>query len=113
MGSAYTERYMLTPQLNGAGYNASSLLQQADSFLSADDADLMLIHGTADDNVHFINSALLSEALVARGFPLRTQWYTNSNHGLSYDGAWPHAVHTIKNFFMDCFDSHGSGSGDD
>jgi len=76
--SIYTERYMRTPQQNGPGYNASSVLLRAAKF----DVDYMLIHGTADDNVHFQNGALLANQLVLNNIQFSTMFYTNRDHSL-------------------------------
>jgi len=61
--TAYTERYMRTPQDNPAGYAHTSALTHA-SKLSR---PLLLIHGVTDDNVHFAHALALIEALYAQG----------------------------------------------
>ncbi len=61
----YTERYLKTPQANPEGYKKSSLLTYADKLGGA----LLLIHGTADDNVYFMHSLKLSGALFRAGKP--------------------------------------------
>jgi dipeptidyl-peptidase-4 len=63
--SIYTERYMGTPQDNPKGYESSSPLARAQSLK----ADLLLIHGTADDNVHLANTMSFVDALVKAGRP--------------------------------------------
>lgn len=60
--SAYTERYMLLPAENAAGYEATSLLN-ASLIASFKTVKLLLAHGLSDDNVHFQNSALFAHAL--------------------------------------------------
>ena len=57
---------------------------------------LLLIHGTADDNVHYRNCAQMSEALVQAGKPFDMQVYTNRNHSI-YGGAT--RTHLFKRIF--------------
>lgn len=64
--TAYTERYLGNPNDNGAAYDASSLLPLAEKPAGAASAAMLVIHGTADDNVYFLNSLKLVSAL-ARG----------------------------------------------
>lgn len=59
----YTERYMGLPANNEAGYRASSVLTYAPNL----ERPLLLIHGTADDNVYFLHSMKLSDALFRAG----------------------------------------------
>ncbi|KAK1802376.1 hypothetical protein P4O66_022044, partial [Electrophorus voltai] len=59
--SIYTERYMLTPSENQALYDNSTVTSRAKNFKSV---QYLLVHGTADDNVHFQQAAQISKALV-------------------------------------------------
>ncbi len=59
----YTERYMSTPQENKTGYAASSVM----TFAKDLKRPLLLIHGTADDNVYFMHSLKLSGELFKSG----------------------------------------------
>lgn len=61
----YTERYMGLPEKNKAGYDASSVLTYADRL----SRPLLIIHGTADDNVYFLHSMKLCDALFRAGKP--------------------------------------------
>lgn len=61
----YTERYLNTPQANPEGYRKSSILTYADQL----HRPLLLLHGTADDNVYFGNSLKLTDALLKAGKP--------------------------------------------
>ena len=56
----YTERFMNTPQKNQEGYTATSPLYYVSDF----NGKLLLVHGTADDNVHIQNSYALQSALI-------------------------------------------------
>ncbi len=57
--TAYTERYMKTPQQNAAGYAATSALTHAAKLTRP----LLVIHGITDDNVHFAHTLALVEQL--------------------------------------------------
>lgn len=74
----YTERFMRTPQENAAGYDETSVVQLAEGIT----ADYLLIHGTADDNVHFQNAVQLIDALQAAGKEFDFMLYPNQNHGI-------------------------------
>ena len=91
----YTERFMRTPQENPAGYDISPLHRSANLH-----GDLLLIHGLADDNVHFQNTAELAEALVQQGFQFDMQIYTNRNHSI-YGGQTRHHLTTRLESFLD------------
>lgn len=61
----YTERYMGLPEQNQAGYDAASALTYAKDLR----VPLLLVHGTADDNVYMINSLRMADALFRAGRP--------------------------------------------
>ncbi|HYD02410.1 MAG TPA: alpha/beta fold hydrolase [Phycisphaerales bacterium] len=61
----YTERYMGLPDANKAGYDAASVLTYAKDLR----VPLMIMHGTADDNVYTVNSLRLTDALFRAGRP--------------------------------------------
>ncbi|KAI5475344.1 hypothetical protein MNV49_001613 [Pseudohyphozyma bogoriensis] len=83
--SIYTERYMSTPKLNQAGYDASAITRM-DGFKNADYA---LAHGSGDDNVHFLNTAALLDRLsVARVKGYRFRMFTDSDHSMGMRGAY-------------------------
>ncbi|RLD55850.1 MAG: S9 family peptidase [Bacteroidetes bacterium] len=74
----YTERFMRTPQENPDGYDENSPINHVDNLKGK----FLLIHGTADDNVHIQNSVDLITALVAANKQFDMQFYPNSNHGI-------------------------------
>ncbi len=74
--SIYTERFMGLPDGNPAGYQAASLLPLAGRLRG----NLLLMHGEGDDNVHFQNSEMLINALVAADKPFRMMAYPNRSH---------------------------------
>lgn len=95
--SVYTERFMRTPKENMEGYNASSAINRAASL----HGELLLIHGTADDNVHLRNNAEYSEALVQADKQFDMQIYTNRNHGISGGNTTKHLLTRVTNFFIE------------
>ncbi|MEC4004625.1 S9 family peptidase [Flavobacterium sp. SUN052] len=76
--SIYTERYMQTPQENASGYDTNSPINFADKLKG----NFLLIHGTADDNVHFQNSMQFIEALVQANKQFDWAVYPDKNHGI-------------------------------
>ena len=76
--SIYTERFMRTPAENEGGYDDNSPVNHADKLKGA----LLLVHGSADDNVHFQNSMEMVNALVAAGKDFDFFAYPNRNHGI-------------------------------
>ena len=61
--TAYTERYMGTPQENPSGYYESSPINQAQNLKG----NLLIAHGTGDDNVHFANTTELLNRFISLG----------------------------------------------
>ena len=92
--TVYTERYMRTPQQNAQGYADCPISRAAQ--LSG---SLLLIHGTADDNVHFRNFVEVSEAYVQADKPFAQQLYTNRNHNIYGGNTRYHLFKTITRFF--------------
>jgi dipeptidyl-peptidase-4 len=74
----YTERYLKTPELNPSGYDDNSPIQFAKSF----GGKYLLVHGTADDNVHYQNSLEWVDALVKANKQFDMAFYPNKNHGI-------------------------------
>ncbi len=75
----YTERYMRTPKENAKGYDDNSPINHANEIRGK----YLLIHGSADDNVHFQNSTQMVTALVKANVDFETMYYPNKNHGIS------------------------------
>ena len=63
--TAYTERYLGTPQDDAAGYRTSNVLTYAASL----SRPLLIMHGLTDDNVYFENTVKLTQALTTAGKP--------------------------------------------
>jgi dipeptidyl-peptidase 4 len=74
----YTERFMRTPQENPKGYDDNSPINHVDKLTGK----FLLIHGMADDNVHFQNSADMVTALVKANKQFDFFAYPNKNHGI-------------------------------
>ena len=76
--SIYTERYMRTPEENESGYDNNSPMNYVDQLKG----NLLLCHGTADDNVHVQNTYELAERLVQANKQFDMAIYTNRNHSI-------------------------------
>jgi dipeptidyl-peptidase-4 len=98
--SIYTERYMGLPtnEDNLGGYNRTDVTRRVELFR---DKQFFLIHGNADDNVHYQQSMLLSKALEQADVPFRQQSYPDENHSLGT--VYPHLYHTIDRFWARSF----------
>ncbi|CCE64017.1 hypothetical protein TPHA_0G01810 [Tetrapisispora phaffii CBS 4417] len=82
--SVYTERYMNTPKENPKGYNEISLIRNIQNFASL--KRLLLIHGTADENVHIKNTYTFSNALNTFGIGnYDLHIYPDSGHSISHN----------------------------
>ena len=74
----YTERYNGLPQQNAKGYDAGSPITYAKGLKG----DLLLVHGTGDDNVHLQNTEAMVNAFVEANVQFRLFTYPNRNHGI-------------------------------
>ena len=74
--SIYTERYMLTPQQNEAGYNEASAMLRTKNLK----AKLLIMSGTSDDNVHFYNTLKYTSKLNSEGTLFDMMAYTGFEH---------------------------------
>ncbi|KFO22442.1 Seprase [Fukomys damarensis] len=101
--SIYTERFMGLPTKddNLEHYKNSTVMARAEYFRNV---DYLLIHGTADDNVHFQNSAQIAKALVNAQVDFQAMWYSDQNHGIS--GTSTNHLYThMTHFLKQCFSS--------
>uniref|UniRef100_A0A803TUH7 Dipeptidyl peptidase 4 n=1 Tax=Anolis carolinensis TaxID=28377 RepID=A0A803TUH7_ANOCA len=99
--SIYTERYMGLPtkEDNLHNYENSTVMAKAPYFK---DVEYLLIHGTADDNVHFQQGAQISKALVDAEVDFQAMWYTDKDHGIgghAHNHIYTHMSHFIKQCF--------------
>ena len=74
----YTERYMQTPQENASGYDENSPINFVDKLKGK----YLLIHGSADDNVHVQNTYEMTSALVKANKQFDLFIYPDKNHGI-------------------------------
>ncbi len=74
----YTERFMRTPKENEDGYDRNSPINFVDQLKGK----YFLIHGSADDNVHYQNSMEMISALVKANKQFDLFIYPNKNHGI-------------------------------
>lgn len=92
--SAYTERYMRRPQVNPKGYEEASLLNKAADLKG----NVLIIHGTADDNVHVQHTMQYIDALVRADKQFEMQLYPDDNHHLRKGNNAPHMHERILRF---------------
>ena len=95
--TVYTERFMRTPKENMEGYEASSAMNRVDKL----HGELLLMHGTADDNVHLRNASEYSEALVQADKQFDMHIYTNRNHSIRGGNTTKHLLTRVTNFFIE------------
>lgn len=105
--TAYTERYLgfASSAENSEGYNEANVSNKAKNFSGK---GFLLVHGTADDNVHFQHTAQLIKALTEADVTFRLQVYADRNHGLSGGRTNLHLYRTMTGFLQkDCWDGGG------
>lgn len=93
--SIYTERFLSTPKNNPKGYVNTSVLNYADRLRGK----YLLIHGTADDNVHIQNTYALQTALMKANKQFDLQVYTDKNHGI-YGGNTRYHLFTLMSDYI-------------
>lgn len=93
--SVYTERFMRTPKENFEGYAETSPIRRAKDL----QGKLLLVHGTADDNVHFQQTMDYAEALVQAGKQFQMQLYKDRNHSI-YGGNTRYHLYTRMSEFL-------------
>ncbi|AWH84950.1 S9 family peptidase [Flavobacterium album] len=93
--SVYTERYMQTPQENASGYDDNSPINHVKNLKGS----YLLVHGSADDNVHVQNTMLMVEALVQANKQFDWAIYPDKNHGI-YGGATRLQLYTKMTNFI-------------
>lgn len=95
--SVYTERFMRTPQENPDGYDKNSPTEYAKLLKGK----FLLIHGTADDNVHFQNSMEFSEALIQNKKQFDFMAYPDKNHGIYGGQTRPQLYQKMTDFIVE------------
>jgi dipeptidyl-peptidase-4 len=91
----YQERYMGLPQQNVDGYRRGSPINFAKNLRG----NLLLVHGSGDDNVHFQNSEVLIDALVAANKPFTMMAYPGRTHCICEgDGTTVHLFELLTRY---------------
>ena len=94
----YQERYMGLPQENAEGYAKGSPITYAHQL----EGNLLLVHGTGDDNVHYQGTEALMNRLIEVGKPFDMMAYPNRSHGI-YEGPGTtlHVYSLLTRYLMD------------
>ena len=95
--SIYTERYMRTPQENAAGYDDNSPINHVSKLKGK----YLLVHGSADDNVHYQNTMEMTNALVNANKDFDMFIYPNKNHGIYGGYTRLHLFRKMTNFIKE------------
>jgi dipeptidyl-peptidase-4 len=82
---------------NEEGYEAANVLNYADLLKG----DLLLIHGTGDDNVHLQNTMQFVQKLIDEGKQYDLMVYPNKSHGISGGNTQVHLFTKITNYFLE------------
>ncbi|MEM9821431.1 MAG: S9 family peptidase [Bacteroidota bacterium] len=93
----YTERYMRTDEENPDGYKDNSPVYFADRLKGS----YLLVHGNADDNVHFQNTVEMANALIAANKQFDTYFYPNRNHGIFGGSTRLHLYTKMTDFLLE------------
>jgi dipeptidyl-peptidase-4 len=92
--SVYTERYMQTHEENKEGYEQNAPVNFANEL----EGSYLLIHGLADDNVHFQHTAEMANELIEHNKQFDTMIYPNRNHGIGGGNSKLHLYTLMTNF---------------
>lgn len=91
----YQERYMGLPDANADGYKQASAINVADGLKG----DLLIVHGSGDDNVHYQGSQLLVNRLIELGKPFDFMTYPDRTHAIAEGpGTTPHLYHLLTRY---------------
>jgi len=93
----YTERYMQTPQENASGYDENSPINHVEKLKG----HYLLIHGSADDNVHVQNTMEMISALVKANKQFDLFIYPDKNHGIYGGNTRYHLYKKMTDFILD------------
>lgn len=74
----YTERFMRTPEENALGYDTNSPINHVEKIKG----HFLIVHGTADDNVHFQNAVEMVDAMISKNIDFDSEFYPNKNHSI-------------------------------
>lgn len=93
----YTERFMRTPQENGKSYDDNSPMNHVDKIKG----NYLIIHGTADDNVHFQNAVEMVNTMINKGVNFDSEFYPNKNHGIGGAKTRLHLYERMTRFILE------------
>lgn len=93
----YTERFLQTPQENPDGYDKNSPINYANLMKG----NFLLIHGTADDNVHVQNAMQFAEALIQANKDFEYMVYPDKNHGIYGGNTRRHLYEKMTKFILE------------
>ena len=93
----YTERYMRTPQENASGYDENSPINHVDKLKGS----YLLVHGSADDNVHVQNTMEMISALVKANKQFDLFIYPDKNHGIYGGNTRYHLYKKMTDFILE------------
>jgi dipeptidyl-peptidase 4 len=100
----YQERYMGLPQENEEDFLAGSPVSYAQNL----EGDLLVIHGTGDDNVHYQGTELLINELIKHNKIFYMMAYPNRSHGIyEGEGTTKHLYNTMMTFLQDHLEPGG------
>ena len=94
--TVYTERFLLTPQENAAGYDDNSPTTYADLLKGK----FLMIHGSADDNVHYQNAVEFAEELIQKKKQFDFMTYPDKDHGIYGGQTRPQLYQKMTDFIL-------------
>ena len=95
--AAFTERYLGLPQDNPEAYRDTAALTYAGNLKG----NLLLLHGTGDDNVHYQNTEALVDELIAAKKRFSMMAYPNRSHGMSEGRETAYHRHDLYMWYLD------------
>jgi dipeptidyl-peptidase-4 len=95
--SIYTERFLGLPKDNAKGYDDNSPI----NFVEQLKGNYLLIHGSADDNVHFQNSVEMAASLQKANKQFDFMMYPDKNHGISGGNTRLHIYTLMTDFILE------------
>lgn len=93
----YTERFMRTPKENKTGYEKTAPI----NFVDKIKGKFLIIHGTADDNVHFQNSVMMVDEMIKKNIDFESAYYPNKNHGINGGNTTFHLYSKMTKFLKE------------
>ncbi|MFA7359982.1 MAG: S9 family peptidase [Candidatus Kapaibacterium sp.] len=92
----YTERYLGLPKDNPSGYDDNSPISHADKLKG----NLLIVHGSTDDNVHYQNTMEFTDALIKADKQFEMQIYPNRNHNIGGGNTRYHLFKRITEYLL-------------